>query len=70
MSTDHYAMPLSNGSTWSVPTTFDTTFQWEYDDTRDRLLSLYAKGKQKQWDAAERIDWSIDVDPGSADMPE
>jgi hypothetical protein len=70
MSTDHYAAPLLDGTTWTVPTGFDTTFRWEYDDTRERLLSLYAKGKQKQWDAAERIDWSIDVDPGSNDMPE
>ena len=70
MSTDHYAMPLNGGSTWTVPAGFDATFQWEYDDTRERLLSLYAKGKQKQWDAAERIDWSIDVDPTAPDMPE
>ena len=28
-----------------------------------RLLSLYQKGKDKQWDAQSRIDWSLDVDP-------
>ncbi|MGI8538097.1 MAG: ferritin-like domain-containing protein [Mycobacteriales bacterium] len=41
-------------------------FSWEYDDGRDRLLSLYQKGKDKQWDATTRIDWSLDVDPNNA----
>ena len=27
------------------------------------LLQLYDKGKRQQWDAAERIDWSQDLDP-------
>jgi hypothetical protein len=69
MSKDHYALPIDE-STWTVPAGLDTTFQWEYDQTRERLLALYAKGKQKQWDAAERLDWSIDVEPGRPDMPE
>jgi hypothetical protein len=38
-------------------------FTWEYDDGRSRLLSLYQKGKDKQWDAQSRIDWTQDVDP-------
>jgi 1,2-phenylacetyl-CoA epoxidase catalytic subunit len=42
-----------------------TVFNWEYDETRDRLLSLYEKGKQKQWNTNTRLDWSIDVDPTS-----
>jgi len=70
MSTDHYTMPLREGNVWEIPTGFGTTFNWEYDQTRARLLTLYSKGKQKQWDAAERLDWSRDVDPGSPDMPE
>ena len=41
----------------------DARFTWEYDEGRARLLSLYQKGKDKQWDAQSRIDWSIDVDP-------
>jgi len=48
---------------WDVPGTFDTTFRWEYEDGLDSLLDLYAKGKNLQWDAARRIDWSIDLDP-------
>lgn len=48
---------------WDVPQTFDTTFRWEYDDGRDKLLGLYDKGKKLQWDAAERIDWSQELNP-------
>ena len=48
---------------WEVPAAGDTRFTWEYDDGRARLLSLYQKGKDKQWDAQSRIDWALDVDP-------
>jgi hypothetical protein len=48
---------------WDVSGTFDTTFRWEYEDGLESLLDLYAKGKNLQWDAARRIDWSIDLDP-------
>ncbi|NVN51241.1 hypothetical protein HLY00_1279 [Mycolicibacterium hippocampi] len=48
---------------WETPSAGDARFTWEYDEGRDRLLSLYQKGKDKQWDAQSRIDWSLDVDP-------
>lgn len=48
---------------WSVPSVGDTRFTWEYDEGRARLLSLYQKGKDKQWDAESRIDWSLDINP-------
>ncbi|ARF57407.1 ferritin-like domain-containing protein [Streptomyces gilvosporeus] len=48
---------------WSVPATGAARFSWEYDDGRDRLLALYQKGKDKQWDANLRIDWDLEVDP-------
>lgn len=48
---------------WQVPIVGETRFSWEYDEGRDRLLSLYQKGKDKQWDAQSRIDWGQDVDP-------
>ncbi len=48
---------------WSVPMAGDSRFTWEYDDGRAQLLALYQKGKDKQWDAAKRIDWSLPVDP-------
>ena len=48
---------------WQVPSAGDARFTWEYDEGRARLLSLYQKGKDKQWDAQSRIDWTQDVDP-------
>ncbi|MDV5148369.1 ferritin-like domain-containing protein [Streptomyces sp. SBC-4] len=48
---------------WQVPATGAARFSWEYEDGRERLLALYQKGKDKQWDGATRIDWDLDVDP-------
>ena len=59
---DRYAAP-TDADQWKVAQDFATTFRWEYADGRDALLKLYAKGKQRQWDAATRIDWSLDLDP-------
>src|SRR5512144_342146 len=44
----------------------DARFTWDYDDGRAHLLALYQKGKDKQWEATSRIDWSVDVDPANA----
>ncbi|WP_181796858.1 ferritin-like domain-containing protein [Streptomyces sp. WELS2] len=54
------------GSPWRVPATGAARFTWEYDDGRDRLLALYQKGKDKQWDGRTRIDWDLEVDPYDA----
>ncbi|AZM55507.1 aminobenzoate oxygenase [Streptomyces sp. WAC 01529] len=48
---------------WQVPSAGSARFSWEYDEGRDRLLALYQKGKDKQWDGAKRIDWDLEVDP-------
>jgi hypothetical protein len=48
---------------WKVEATGAARFSWDYDDGRDRLLALYQKGKDKQWDAVTRIDWDLEVDP-------
>ncbi len=61
---DKYALP-PDGEGWAVPMSGHARFSWEYDEGRARLLALYAKGKAKQWDAATRIDWSLDVDPAN-----
>src|SRR6202050_902304 len=50
-------------ATWDVPMTGFTRFNWDYDSGRSRLLDLYQRGKDKQWDATKRIDWDIPVDP-------
>ncbi len=61
MSTRTYTLPVEQ-TRWNVPGGAQTIFTWEYDEGRDRLLNLYEKGKTKQWNSRERIDWSIDVD--------
>jgi len=63
--------PVEPGTTWDVPAAGAARFSWEYDEGRDRLLSLYQKGKDKQWDAQKRIDWDLEVDPVNvAGLPE
>ena len=62
---DLYAIPAEH-ATWDLEMQGASRFTWDYDDGRDRLLSLYQKGKDKQWDSTTRIDWSLDVDPGNA----
>ena len=60
--TERYAIP-GNDIEWDIPQTFDTTFNWEYQDGRESLLKLYTKGKRRQWDVDNRIDWSQELDP-------
>src|SRR6266478_145933 len=57
-----YTLPVEQ-TKWKFDGKTETCFTWEYDDQRAALLQLYSKGKQQQWDAAERIDWSQDLDP-------
>ncbi|MFJ8692208.1 ferritin-like domain-containing protein [Streptomyces roseolilacinus] len=59
---DLYANDPGSAS-WQVPASGAARFSWEYDEGRDRLLALYQKGKDKQWDGARRIDWDLEVDP-------
>jgi len=40
-------------------------FTWDYDGGRASLLDLYQRGKDKQWDAATRLDWSLPVNPSN-----
>jgi hypothetical protein len=68
---DLYSKPVDVDTTWDVPMAGESRFNWEYDNGRDRLLSLYQKGKDKQWDQTSRIDWSLEVDPyDSLGLPE
>ena len=48
---------------WTFQGQSETRFTWAYDEGREALLALYAKGKAQQWDASTRIDWSRDLDP-------
>lgn len=47
---------------WTVPQNFEAAFDWEYDEGRKQMMHLYQKGKDMQWDALERIDWSLELD--------
>src|SRR5690348_7095761 len=60
--TERYARPAAEEA-WAVPGSFETVLRWEYEEGRDALLRLYQKGKNLQWDASSRIDWSLDLDP-------
>jgi len=57
-----YTLPVET-TDWKFDGKNEVAFTWEYDEERDDLLSLYDKGKKQQWDAADRIDWSQDLDP-------
>ncbi len=59
---ERYAMPI-DGFEWKVPENFESRFKWEYEDGSPSLHRLYEKGKQQQWNASNRIDWSLDLDP-------
>ncbi len=62
MSTRIYTLPVEQ-TQWRVDSPGGTTiFNWAYDEGRDKLLNLYEKGKNKQWNANERLDWSCEVD--------
>jgi acyl carrier protein phosphodiesterase len=66
MTTHNLYVSETPRETWDVPVSGDARFSWEYDEGRERLLALYQKGKDKQWDATTRIDWSLEVDPSNA----
>lgn len=53
----------SEGSQWTVPQNFEACFNWNYDDGRAAMMGLYTKGKEMQWDANTRIDWTQELDP-------
>lgn len=48
---------------WEVPQDFAAVFNWDFAPERSRLLNLYERGKTMQWNANDRIDWSLELDP-------
>jgi hypothetical protein len=48
----------------------DLAYNWDYDNTRTRLVRLYENAKRDQWNSTDRLDWSIDVDPESQLLPD
>lgn len=62
MSTRMYVLPVDQ-TKWEIEGVTSTTiFNWEYDEGRDKLLTLYEKGKNKQWNASERLNWATEID--------
>src|SRR5688572_26133161 len=62
MTMRRYTLPVEE-TKWFLPAGgSEVAFDWDYDDGRDRLLTLYEKGKNKQWNASTHIDWSLEVD--------
>jgi hypothetical protein len=57
-----YALPV-DVTQWVFDGATDLQFNWEYDDGSAPLLELYEKGKQQQWDASTRLDWSLELNP-------
>ena len=52
---------------WMQPDMFraplEICWQFTYDVSQEKLDNLYRKAKQSQWDAEEKIDWNVDIDP-------
>jgi hypothetical protein len=48
----------------------NVSYNWDYDNTRARLVRLYENAKRDQWNGTDRLDWSIDVDPESQLLPD
>ncbi len=60
MSTRNYALPIDQ-TNWTLGGQTTTVFNWEYDEGRDKLLNLYEKGKERQWNTNHRLDWALPV---------
>jgi hypothetical protein len=52
-----------------ILTSFDTCYVWKYGSIKEGLHGLYAKAKHDQWDGAESLDWSIEVNPEEPLLP-
>ncbi|MBS0524060.1 MAG: ferritin-like domain-containing protein [Proteobacteria bacterium] len=57
-----YSLPVETTG-WKFDGATEIRFNWEYDDGSGSLLELYEKGKNQQWDASTRLDWSMELDP-------
>lgn len=55
-----YQLPVDI-TEWKFDGKTEMLFKWEYEDGSDELLNLYEKGKQQQWDASTRLDWSQEL---------
>lgn len=60
-------IPPSNESTEPAFKTVDDKaqriFLWDYERSREQLVTLYNRASTSQWSSVRDLDWSIDVDP-------
>ncbi len=61
--------PIAPSGLDSVPVTYDSVYTWQYGTERSDLRNLYEKSKDAMWNASSNLDWSIDVDPETENMP-
>lgn len=59
--------PRESSADWQTTDLFKTPMEicWQFDYALevDKLETLYKKAKQRQWDADERLDWTVEIDP-------
>jgi hypothetical protein len=48
---------------------YSACFEWRYARGEPEMARLYEAAKASQWNASKDLDWSIDVDPESAEHP-
>jgi len=48
---------------------YSATFDWRYARGEPEMARLYEAAKASQWNATTDLDWSVDVDPESAERP-
>ena len=63
MKMQSYTLPVASELHMVEAEGATTVFDWDYADAREKMTRLYQKGKDRQWDAGRRIDWSRDIDP-------
>lgn len=59
----------NDGTIELLPTSFDTTYVWDYQTRRQDLRQLYEKAKVSQWNATDGVAWDTPVDPEAENIP-
>ena len=58
-----YVDPSTDPSLAVTTDGLTSIFDYDYAAGREKLLNLYQKGKDLQWDSTKRIDWTRPIDP-------
>jgi hypothetical protein len=57
-----YAFPPADPCWTVLGESPNTRFDWDYAACREKMLDLYQKGKDRQWDGTRRIGWDREID--------